>query len=220
MNIEVVKDTRFGAQESSDKLVMGDYCSYIMRRTPRRMLHCLSYYKFAARMLQRGRGVVDIGCNEGTGTYLLEKEVGDAYGVDFDEGAIASARRNFPEMSDRFIAEDIRHFSKNRLFGGATCFDVIEHIEQKNENEFLGSITSLLDANGTLVIGTPSKISQEFASAVSKKGHINIYDHVRLKRVLKQFFHHVFLFSANDELVHTGFHDLAHYFLCVCSIKK
>ena len=32
-----------------------------------------------------------------------------------------------------------------------------------------------------------------------------------------KFFHTVFMFSMNDEVVHTGYHKMAHYILAVCS---
>jgi hypothetical protein len=32
-----------------------------------------------------------------------------------------------------------------------------------------------------------------------------------LKTKLEQFFHTVFVFSMNDETVHTGYHKMAHY---------
>ena len=37
---------------------------------------------------------------------------------------------------------------------------------------------------------------------------------------MKIFFKHVFLFSMNDEVVHTGFEKMAHYLFVVCCAKK
>jgi hypothetical protein len=37
-----------------------------------------------------------------------------------------------------------------------------------------------------------------------------------LKNVLERFFTNVFLFSMNDEVVHTGFSPMAHYLFCLC----
>ena len=41
-----------------------------------------------------------------------------------------------------------------------------------------------------------------------------------LKSLLEQYFHSVFLFSMNDEVVHTGFYPMAHYLLAICSHKR
>ena len=34
-----------------------------------------------------------------------------------------------------------------------------------------------------------------------------------LKRLMVRYFHDVFIFSMNDEVVHTGYHKMAHYLL-------
>jgi hypothetical protein len=34
------------------------------------------------------------------------------------------------------------------------------------------------------------------------------------------FIHNVFIFSMNDEVVHTGFHPLAHYLRALCCQRK
>ena len=34
--------------------------------------------------------------------------------------------------------------------------------------------------------------------------------------ILEKYFKNVFLFSMNDEVVHTGFSKMAHYLICLC----
>ncbi len=50
----------------------------------------------------------------------------------------------------------------------------------------------------------------------SKEGHINC----KSGNDLKRFFHNVFLFSMNDEMVHTGFSPMAQYLLAVCTTPR
>jgi hypothetical protein len=39
--------------------------------------------------------------------------------------------------------------------------------------------------------------------------------------LLAQSFHNVFVFSMNDEVVHTGFHQMAHYVIGLgCGVKR
>jgi hypothetical protein len=38
--------------------------------------------------------------------------------------------------------------------------------------------------------------------------------------LLSQFFHNVFIFSMNDEVVHTGFHPMAHYIIGLGCTRK
>jgi hypothetical protein len=42
----------------------------------------------------------------------------------------------------------------------------------------------------------------------------------RLRDLGLRHFHNVFSFSANDEMVHTGFSPLAHYLLALCVDPK
>ena len=58
------------------------------------------------------------------------------------------------------------------------------------------------------------------ASAGSKAGHVNCKDAPTLKLLLSVYFHNVFMFSMNDEVVHTGFYPMAHYLLALCCGKK
>ena len=199
---------------------LGRYASFWFHKTPRRVLHCMSYYKFAAKLIGKGKRVLDVGCNEGLGTFLVGKECGFAKGVDFDEDAIVQAQKNFKESFVEFEAGD---FLKSKDTGNCDAvinFDVIEHILPENAHAFIKGIAKELTPEGLCVIGTPSKISQDFASEVSKKGHINIYSHERLEAEMREHFEFVFMFAANDEVVHTGYLPLAHYFITVGCKKK
>lgn len=200
---------------------LGRYASYWFHRTPRRVLYSMSYYKFAAKLIGKGKRVLDVGCNEGLGTFLVAKECGFAKGVDFDEEAIQQAQRNFQEPFIEFEMGDFLKSEEKGNWDAIINFDVIEHILPENAPTFLKGMAEKLTPEGLAVIGTPSKISQEFASEISKKGHINIYTHERLEAEMREHFEFVFMFAANDEVIHTGYLPLAHYFIAVgCKPKK
>ncbi len=101
-------------------------------------------------------------------------------------------------------------------FDAAYSLDVLEHIERSREAKFLGNVARSLRPQGVLVIGTPSLTSQAHASPASKEGHINCKTAETLKALLQGFFHNVFIFSMNDEVVHTGFYAMAHYYFALC----
>lgn len=199
---------------------LGQYASYWFQKTPRRVLHSLAYYKFAAKLIGRDKHVLDVGCNEGLGTFLVGKECGYALGVDLDQPAIETAQSNFSESFVDFETKDFLEMPKDERWDTVINFDVIEHILPENADAFLKGICAHLKPEGMTVIGTPSLISQEFASEVSKKGHVNIYSHERLEETMKRHFEFVFLFAANDEVVHTGYLPLAHYYIAVGCKKK
>lgn len=199
---------------------LGRYASFWFHKTPRRVLHCMSYYKFASKLIGKGKRVLDVGCNEGLGTFLIGKECGFAKGVDFDEDAIVQAQKNFNEPFVEFEAGDFLKSEDTGNWDAVINFDVIEHILPEHAHDFIEGIAKELTPEGLCVIGTPSKISQDFASEVSKKGHINIYSHERLEAEMREHFEFVFMFAANDEVVHTGYLPLAHYFITVGCKKK
>lgn len=67
-----------------------------------------------------------------------------------------------------------------------------------------------------LVIGMPSTESQVYASEISKLGHVNCKKWPELKAFLMRHFERVFIFSMNDEVLHTGYTLMAHYLLALC----
>ena len=62
--------------------------------------------------------------------------------------------------------------------------------------------------------------SQAYASPPSRAGHVNCKDGKGLKETVQRFFHNVFIFSMNDEVVHTGFHAMANYLIALGCNKK
>ena len=205
--------------ENEQPIELGRYNSYLTHCTPRRMLYSLSYYKFAAKMIGAKKRVLDVGCNEGLGSWVIAKECGFCKGVDFDQQAIEVAQKNFKDPSIEFSALDFFNMPSGS-WDAAISFDVIEHIYPEHSLEFIGKIADHLTDEGVAVIGTPSKISQEFASPITKKGHVNIYSHERLYEEAAKSFEHVFIFAANDEVIHMGYLPLAHYFIALCCKPK
>ena len=51
----------------------------------------------------------------------------------------------------------------------------------------------------------PSLESQKYASKISKRHHVNCKTGEQLRRLLKIYFHNIYMFSMNDETLHTGF---------------
>ena len=100
-------------------------------------------------------------------------------------------------------------------FDAAYSLDVLEHIAREDEDRFISNIAASLNRTGVAIIGSPSLNSQQWASPTSKAGHINCKDAGELKRLLERRFDNVFMFSMNDEVVHTGFYAMAHYYFAL-----
>ncbi len=200
---------------------MGMCASQTWRDDPKRLTFVLARYKFVAKMFSGLDRVLEVGCGDTFGTKLVRQEVSHVTAIDFDPLFIESAK----ETSDSaWPIETAVHDILAGPFGGdfsaAFSLDVLEHIPEEHERVFVGNVVASLVDSGALIIGSPSLESQSFASPLSKAGHVNCKDHAGLKRLLQEFFHNVFIFSMNDEVVHTGFSQLAHYRLALCCGKR
>jgi 2-polyprenyl-3-methyl-5-hydroxy-6-metoxy-1,4-benzoquinol methylase len=202
------------------EIILGRYLSYWFEKTPRRALYYTAYYKFASKMIGKDKRVLDVGCSEGLGTWMLAVECGFAQGVDLDEKAIETALQNWTEPKVQFLCGDFFDVP-SQPFNAVVSFDVIEHILPSNAEHFFTKIQENLTHDGVAIIGTPSLEGQRYASDISKSGHVNIYSFERLEEAMMKHFTHVFMFCANDEVIHTGYPRMAQYLIAIgCKKKK
>ena len=184
---------------------------------PRHLLFLLARYKFVAKMLSGKRKVLEVGCADAFGTRIVQQEVESLCAVDFDPVFVRDVQERMDEHW-RFDCHvhDMLEGPVEGGFDAAYALDVIEHIQPTDEDRFVDNIARSITANGVLLIGSPSIQSQSYASASSKAGHVNCKDHQGLKELMLRHFYNVFIFSMNDEVVHTGFYPMAHYLFALC----
>lgn len=188
---------------------------------PRRTLFTLARYKFVSKMLG-GRGkVLEIGCADAFGTRLVQQTVEHVTAVDFDPIFIEDvhARMNPAWPMDAFVHNMLDGPVPGR-YDAIYSLDVLEHIAPEDESAFLRNALHSLDEHGAMIVGIPSLESQAHASPQSKAGHVNCKSGKDFKSLFERYFHNVFVFSMNDEVVHTGFYPMAHYLIAVCCGKK
>ncbi len=184
---------------------------------PKRLAFVLSRYKFVAKMLSGLPRVLEVGCADAWGSRIVVQEVGRLTAIDFDPVFIEDARARMDERWGLDLAvHDILQGPVAGSFDGAYSLDVLEHIPKEREDDFVSHMAGSLVPGGVLIVGSPSLSSQAHASEPSRLGHINCKEAPGLKTLLARFFRNVFLFSMNDEVVHTGFYPLAHYYLALC----
>lgn len=184
---------------------------------PRHFLFLLSRYKFVAKMLAGKQHVLEIGCADAFGTRIVLQEVAELVAIDFDPVFVDDIQdRMEPSWPFACRVHDILTGPVEDTFDAAYALDVLEHIPRADEDRFIANIVSSLTADGVLIIGSPSLQSQAYASRPSKEGHVNCKDHKELRNLLQRYFGNVFLFSMNDEVVHTGYYPMAHYLMALC----
>ncbi len=200
---------------------LGAHYNYSWKTDPRRMLFAFSRYKFVGKMFEGFNRVLEVGCGDASATRLVQQSVNEVVVTDFDQVFISDIEsRQQPEWRLDARVHDMIAAPLQENFNGIFSLDVLEHIEKTNEDTFLKNICISLDEHGTFIVGMPSLESQTYASEASKFGHVNCKSGPELRDLLKKYFHSVFMFSMNDEVVHTGFFPMAHYLIAVCCDKK
>lgn len=188
---------------------------------PKRILFSMSRYKFVSKMFAGRRNVLEVGCGDGFNAPVVRQTVQNLTIADFDPVFIEDARRR---MRDRWpyeaIVVDVMKDEFPGVYDGIYSLDMLEHIPEADEDMVLQKMIRALSDDGAVIIGMPSLESQAYASLPSKLGHVNCKTGPDFEALMKRYFHNVFMFSMNDELVHTGFHKMAHYLIAVACQKK
>lgn len=208
--------------ETHGQLPMGLLKSREWAEDPRRFLFSLARYKFVAKMFSEQEQVLEIGCGDAFNAPILLQEVRALTVTDFDPLFIEDAKIR---MLDEFRYEALVHnFIERpldgRLFSAAYLLDVLEHIAHDKEDAFLANICANLRNDGVLIVGMPSLESQAYASPGSKAGHVNCKSMPEFRATMRRHFANVFMFSMNDEVVHSGYHKMAHYLIALCCGPK
>jgi 2-polyprenyl-3-methyl-5-hydroxy-6-metoxy-1,4-benzoquinol methylase len=200
---------------------LGLMTNQVWHEDPRRLTFILARYKFVAKMLSGRHDVAELGCGDAFGTRIVQQEVGQVTVYDFDPVFIGDIeQRQSARWPLTARVHDILDGKLPQQHDAIYSLDVIEHIPVEQEGLYLGNLVASLNDNGVLIIGSPSLESQTYASPQSKIGHINCKTGRELKALLEQYFNTVFLFSMNDEVVHTGFYPMAHYLFALCAGAK
>jgi 2-polyprenyl-3-methyl-5-hydroxy-6-metoxy-1,4-benzoquinol methylase len=196
---------------------LGYMSSWAWHDDPKRLAFTTSRYKFVSKMLSGSKRVLEVGCGDGFGSRIVAGEVDSLVCIDFDSKFIESAKQvASKKFSVEFYVHDILKSAFEGAFDGIYSLDVLEHINTNHEEIFMSNIKSSLIEGGVFIVGCPSLESQEYASKYSKMGHVNCKSQVDLKVFLKKYFKNVFMFSMNDEVIHTGFSKMSHYNIGVC----
>ena len=200
---------------------LGLMTSWAYMDDPKRLTFTFARYKFVAKMLAGFEHVLEAGCGDAFVSRVVRQSVKRLTAVDFDQSFVddANSRRSARWPIECF-QHDLLEGPVPGKFGGIYSLDVLEHIPKRKERRFLDNLIASLTRHGVLIVGMPSLQSQSYASPQSKKGHVNCKDQRDLGVLMQQYFHNVFLFSMNDEVVHTGYAPMSHYHIALCCGKK
>lgn len=185
---------------------MGLMTAYRWNHDPQTVLFMLARYKWASKMLAGYGDVLEVGCADGFGSRIVRRTVDRLTCIDIDKQMIENAQDiNDEDVDIHFINCSMAGIS-GKPFDAVYALDVLEHVTE--EKEFMEQFSGLAPVG---IIGMPSLESQEYASPLSKANHVNCKTEPQLRKMMKSYYKHVFMFSMNDEIVGTSFGPMAHY---------
>ncbi len=210
----LLKEQRYG------EFVLGENTTKFFLEDPKMMLFRFARYKFVAKMFDGFESAMEVGCQEGLCAQVIQQSVKKVHCTDFYKPFIESCERRIKNPNITFAAHDILDSCTEKKYQGVFALDVFEHIEPEFENILIQNMVKSMHRDGTLILGIPSLESQAYASEPSKIGHVNCKSGKDFKALLQKHFVHVYCFSMNDEVLHTGFFPMSHYLFVVCNTPK
>lgn len=199
-------------QFDTKSILLGPWTSYSLLNDPKHMCFVLARYKFCAKMLEDKKEILEVGCGDGFGIPIVAQNAKYVLGIDVDDRLIEGNRERLkPIKNIEFKKIDICDKPTSQKFDAVFSIDVIEHLDKPLEKKFMDNICSSLKNEGVCILGSPNKAANKHATERSKIQHINLKDHNSFRALLNKYFVNSFLFSMNDEVIHTGYYPMAHY---------
>jgi len=208
---------QFFPNRMDEKVSLGPIYSDSWLRDPKHLVFALARYKFVAKMLVGYSAVAEVGAGDGFGAKLVRAEA-DKYRSGNPFRPSPSLRCfDISPLDDSIERYDVMSgpIPDKMGFDAIYAIDIFEHVN--SSATFFMNLSQSLRPHGLLIVGTPSLEGQAYASEPSRKLHVNCMSGEELRKEARCFFRHVFMFSMNDEVVHTGFLPMAHYLWAVCA---
>ncbi|MDD5748260.1 MAG: class I SAM-dependent methyltransferase [Actinomycetota bacterium] len=168
--------------------------------------HVATYSK--AIEFAREKKVVDLGCGEGYGPFMLAQHASKVVAVDISEQVINHAKNKYKTNNLSFEIMDVCSLNlEDSSFDVAISFQVAEHLE--NDKPHFEEMSRILNENGIAIITTPNRLT---ISCGNEKPinpfHLREYTPEELRKVLEKYFSHVEIkglfhrgwLSLNDKL--------------------
>ena len=139
-------------------------------------------------------------------------------GVDIAGELVEHCRNTYRGIENlNFEVADVRDLaSLNRQIDSVVCMDVIGHFGQEEGPIVVKSLANVHIDRGMLIIGTLNVRSRDFASQRRRITHAFEHDYATFEKLLLGIFRRALGFSMRDEIVSTGFSQLAWHFMGVC----
>lgn len=150
----------------------------------------LHRYQWAHGMVA-GTHVLDAGCGQGYGAFLLASAAAGVLGVDVCPPVIAEATRKYRHAGLRFAAMDCQRLAiRETSFDVVVSFEVIEHLA--DPDGFLSEICRILRHDGAVILSTPNyeieRLHPASSGHTSNPHHVSHFTPRSLKATLTRHF--------------------------------
>lgn len=167
------------------------------------LLHSKAYEK--ASEMAHGKTVLDLGCNTGYGSHIINNVCKKITGVDVSEKAIEIARKLYGSEDIDFQVIDGKKLPfKDNTFDMVISFQVIEHIVEYES--YINEIRRVLSPDGRVIFTTPNRLIRLYPGMKPwNEFHVIEYSPQELKDLLDPFFKNVEVLGlfANEPLYST-----------------
>jgi 2-polyprenyl-3-methyl-5-hydroxy-6-metoxy-1,4-benzoquinol methylase len=168
-------------------------------------------YNFVTRTLNNSNlKVLDYGCGSGYGTKILMEKFKDVTAFDVYPDGYKPEGIN--------VIQDIGEIRKKK-YDVITCFEVIEHLNEKDQIKLMEELVNLLNENGVLYISTVRKLDPP-PTENRKKEHIKELTFEEFLDICQRFFNNVFTFGQIDQIISTFYKENHYHFVFICTYKK
>ncbi|PIS02125.1 MAG: hypothetical protein COT85_07025 [Chlamydiae bacterium CG10_big_fil_rev_8_21_14_0_10_42_34] len=124
---------------------------------PEELLSFLNQYKFASKLLKKDQKVLDIGCREGLGSYILAKEGVEVHGVIEMNTEYKMALANFSHPNLTFSCQKVSQIPSSN-WDAIICLNHPDSLKTQTEI-FLKDLYAKLDNSGLVILSLPADLS-------------------------------------------------------------
>ena len=154
----------------------------------------LHRYRFVKELVKHKK-VLDLGCGEGYGSFVLAEESDEVIGIDIDGITIRHASSKYIKENLKFILGSIIEIpiKGEKIFDVIVCFEAIEHISE--HDKLIGEVKRLIKDNGIFIVSTPNKYKYSDQSNFQNQFHLKELYFDEFKTLLNNSFKNVLIYG-------------------------
>ncbi|AXV40953.1 bifunctional 2-polyprenyl-6-hydroxyphenol methylase/3-demethylubiquinol 3-O-methyltransferase UbiG [Methanobacterium sp. BAmetb5] len=185
-------------------------------------LRHLSAYNFTERYVSNKK-VLEIGCGNGYGTYNIAEYAKNIKAIDMSPENIAYCKDQYPkENIDYIVANGKKLPFKENSFDLVISFQVIEHLNTQDVNQYLKEVKRVLNKEGKFIVSTPNKKLRllPFQKPWNPE-HLIEYDRKGFKKLLSKYFDNIQVcgLCTSNEIFQIEYNRVKQSFLNIYLIK-